>query len=102
MAKVERHPRTDQRNALRGRTTMLLTRLKELTRSIRDRFSRKSADGPAPNGAPAAAGEWVPGARAQRTLLALAALAAACYGLYSFPPVRIVERGELGVRTNVL
>src|SRR5215831_20817112 len=87
---------------MRGRMTML-TRLKELTRSIRDRFSKKSSDGPAPNGAQdAAARAWVPGARAQRTFLALAALAAAGYVLYSFPPIRTVERGELGVRTNLL
>jgi regulator of protease activity HflC (stomatin/prohibitin superfamily) len=82
---------------------MLLDRLKELARSIRDRFSKKSGDGAAPNGPPAAAATaWVPGARAQWTLLTLAALAVGCYGLYSFPPIQTVERGELGVRTNVL
>ncbi|HET7032696.1 MAG TPA: SPFH domain-containing protein, partial [Casimicrobiaceae bacterium] len=35
-------------------------------------------------------------------LLTLAALAAAGCALYAFPPLRTVERGEVGVRTNLL
>jgi regulator of protease activity HflC (stomatin/prohibitin superfamily) len=82
---------------------MLLTRLKELTRSIRDRFSKSSGGAPAADGTPTdVARAWKPGARAKRTFVALAALAAAGYVLYSFPPIRTVERGGLGVRTNLL
>ena len=82
---------------------MLLKRLQELIESIRERFSKKSADGLPPNVAQAGVARLRLGvARARGTLLMLAALVVVGYVLYSLPPIRSVERGELAVRTNLL
>ncbi|HET7098033.1 MAG TPA: SPFH domain-containing protein [Casimicrobiaceae bacterium] len=82
---------------------MLLNRLKELIRSIRDRFSSQANDEPAPSqGRTAVARLRLSEPRTRRTLLALAGLAIVGYVLYSAPPIRTVERGELAVRTNLL
>ncbi len=82
---------------------MLLNRLTGLIRSIRDRFSRRAGDEPAPNpGRTGVARLRLSEPRTRRTLLALAGLTIVGYVLYSAPPIRTVERGELAVRTNLL
>ena len=82
---------------------MLLNRLKELLRSIRDRFSRQPHDEPVPDPGRARVARLRLGEpRTRRTLLALAALAIVGYVLYRSQPIRTVERGELAVRTNQL
>ena len=40
--------------------------------------------------------------RNTKKLIALGVIGAACYGLYSHPPVQNIERGEVGVRINQL
>ena len=82
---------------------MLLNRFNELIRSIRDRFSRQADDEPVPNpGRTAVARFRLGDPRVRQALITLAGLAIVGYVLYSSPPVRTVERGDLAVRSNVL
>jgi len=84
---------------------ILLERLKALARAVRDTFAGRASRSAlaAADAARRGAERALTGLAAAKTaILVLAALGAAAYLVYRHPPLRNVERGEIGVRSNRL